>query len=586
MNAAVEKLNTKLETATDRDRVNLLLDRAFELRHQDPRQTYEDATAALDLARQFDLKRGIIEALNMISVSHDVRGDYDQAIENSLEALRLAQEYGIDDLQPVIYNNLGISYKNQGDFDYALECHFKVLEIKQKNQDKYGMGAAQYNIGNTYFQLKEFEHSLQYLFLAVDHFKEANFSLGVSLCLSKIGEIYLEEQDYEKALDFLEQARPFYEEMQDKKGLANTWRVIGSVRIRLQDHDGAQEALDKGLKLAIELEAKQIQFEIYQLLSELYEAQGKSDEALAFYKTYCRVKDLVYNAEKSKLIANIHARYQAEQKEKEARIYRLENVELKSEIQYRQQVEAELRKSNYNLEQLIQEKNEFLGIVSHDLKNPLTHILGVVELMAMYQDNIPENEREQFLDMIRSNSERMLDLIHKLLDINRLESGRMDFNLVPIDIAALVAEVAADYQGRASAKQQTLTFASPENNGIQVLADMDAARQVLDNLVSNAVKYTPLKGTIKVMVAQQEKVARIRVEDNGQGLSPHDMNKLFQKFARLTARPTGDEHASGLGLSIVKKLVESMHGRVWAESTGRGRGSTFLVELPLVTEPD
>lgn len=240
----------------------------------------------------------------------------------------------------------------------------------------------------------------------------------------------------------------------------------------------------------------------------------------------------------------------------------------------------ELQTTNERLSTLNMEMQEIIGIVSHDLKNPITAIRGLSELV---HSGFSEGEQVKEISIqISRTADRMLELVKNILDINRLESGSMQMNTVVFSITPIVESVLRAFAEQAAAKNITL-HCSNESSDALVRADEQAIIQVLENLISNAVKYSPHGKNVFVGVKASQKVVRIEVHDEGSGISPDDMKKLFGKFARLSARPTGGEHSTGLGLSIVKKMVEAMNGRVWCESeTGDGlqTGATFIVELP------
>jgi signal transduction histidine kinase len=154
----------------------------------------------------------------------------------------------------------------------------------------------------------------------------------------------------------------------------------------------------------------------------------------------------------------------------------------------------------------------------------------------------------------------------------------MQLNLAPTDLGPALTSVVETQRPHATAKQQTIHLQS-EAAPVTVAVDPNILVQVLENLISNAVKYSPPGKNIFVRLKQQPSLAWIEVQDEGPGLSAADQKKLFGKFARLSAKPTGGEHSTGLGLSIVKKMVEAMNGKVWCESE-LGRGATFIVGFP------
>jgi signal transduction histidine kinase len=234
---------------------------------------------------------------------------------------------------------------------------------------------------------------------------------------------------------------------------------------------------------------------------------------------------------------------------------------------------------NHSLVELNNEKNEFLGIVAHDLKNPLASILLGVEMLQRYHDRMPLDQQLKKLEDMRTTSRRMQAIITNLLDVNAVDTGK--FHLAParFNISTAVRMVVDDYIERALVKGIILHYEA-ESNVMTAFADSNATIQILDNLVSNAVKYSPFNTNVWVTLRSHETKVHCLVRDEGPGLSEEDKKKLFGKYARLSAKPTGGEHSTGLGLSIVKKLAEAMGGTVWCESK-LGAGATFVVELPI-----
>jgi two-component system, sensor histidine kinase LadS len=256
----------------------------------------------------------------------------------------------------------------------------------------------------------------------------------------------------------------------------------------------------------------------------------------------------------------------------EGTLHQLEtsHQELLQEKTKTQQLNDELRASNH-------EKTEILGIVAHDLQNPISAVRGLAEVLG--DNNLEKAQIPSVIEQISLTADHMLYLVKNLLDSQRLESGAVQLVLAEIDIAPMAESTVWHYKSQADAKSIILHY-STEAASILVCADEQATMQILDNIVSNAVKYSPHGKSVFVRVLSNAQNVRVEVQDEGEGISPDDMTKLFGKFARLSAQPTGGEHSTGLGLSIVKKMVEAMNGRVWCESE-LGKGATFIVELPL-----
>ena len=253
-----------------------------------------------------------------------------------------------------------------------------------------------------------------------------------------------------------------------------------------------------------------------------------------------------------------------------------------AELLARVRTHLELTKARQDLEQygkrlheLNEEKNEFLGIVAHDLRSPLSNIISSAS-MALEDISDPAQTRD-FIDIMHQSAQHMLHLVENLMDVNAIEQGKVKIEIVPCELSEIVRGIVQAYQRKADAKEQELVLTGDEESLI-AMTDPHATIQVFDNLISNALKYSAPGKRVEVRLTQNAGRVRCEVRDQGPGLTPDDQKKLFGKFARLSARPTGGEPSTGLGLSIVKRMVEAAGGKVWCESQP-GKGAVFIVEL-------
>ncbi len=238
----------------------------------------------------------------------------------------------------------------------------------------------------------------------------------------------------------------------------------------------------------------------------------------------------------------------------------------------------DLANSNDKLNALNQEKSEFLGIAAHDLRNPLTIIINYAELL---EEGGATANTPKFAKHIYAAGTRMRDLIMNLLDAQAIEEGRFSCRLEKCDVAQLIAESVTQNQINASRKGTEVVTEIARR--LYANVDRGTAVQILDNLISNAVKYSPPRSQIRIRASQEFNQVMISVKDQGPGLSAEDQTKLFGRFARLSAQPTGGESSTGLGLSIVKRLVEAMKGSIECQSVF-GHGAIFTVRLPIWNE--
>lgn len=244
-------------------------------------------------------------------------------------------------------------------------------------------------------------------------------------------------------------------------------------------------------------------------------------------------------------------------------------------------IQRELAKKNAELERLNELKNQFLGMAAHDLRSPLGAIQSFSELLLESHAVLDAAEQKEFLNEIRALSQFMRQLVDDLLSVSAIEAGRLDLDLRRTDLPALVRKNVARNRLLAARKQIEIAL---ETEDVPPLAlDAPKIEQALDNLIGNAVKFSPPGATARVRLRHTDAGAQIAIQDQGPGISPADMEKLFQPFGRAATKATGGEPSTGLGLAIVKRIVEGHRGKIWLESA-EGKGSTFFIQLPSTLE--
>lgn len=244
---------------------------------------------------------------------------------------------------------------------------------------------------------------------------------------------------------------------------------------------------------------------------------------------------------------------------------------------------------NKNLEQakdghLDKMKDDFVSIASHELRTPMTAIRSYA-WMALHKADVPLSDKvERYLVRILISTERLINLVNDLLNVSRIEAKKIAIKCEPIDLLKVVKDVVDEaYYSKSVTKE--IKFAILEQKLPPVLGEPEKLREVLLNLIMNAVKFTPNLGNITISFFTDGKVIETHVKDSGVGISKEDLGRLFQKFGKLdnsyvAASTSG---GTGLGLYISKNLVELMHGRIWASSEGLNKGATFAFSLPIAS---
>jgi two-component system, OmpR family, phosphate regulon sensor histidine kinase PhoR len=221
-------------------------------------------------------------------------------------------------------------------------------------------------------------------------------------------------------------------------------------------------------------------------------------------------------------------------------------------------------------------KSELISIVSHEIRTPLSSIKGYVELLLDEETPTDEETYREHLQVVQANAERLMDLVDVMLDIERIDSGRLQMNFETVDLAYAGHYVRSTFRQAADEKNIQLEMDVPE--GLTVRADLDRLIQALSNLVSNGIKYTPEGGKVSLRAMSENATVHIEVEDTGMGIDPRDQERLFERFYRV-ASSARKIKGSGLGLSITKSIIEAHGGQIEVESHP-SRGSRFSIRLP------
>jgi signal transduction histidine kinase len=236
------------------------------------------------------------------------------------------------------------------------------------------------------------------------------------------------------------------------------------------------------------------------------------------------------------------------------------------------------------VEQLSQanaEKNKFLGMAAHDLRNPLASIRGLTEFLREGSVGPLNPEQKDLIETIHSASQSMLVLVNELLDVAAIEAGELQLHLEAEDLAILIGKSVA-FMNMEAAKKKTCVTIAPAKAAPKLVLDAAKMRQVIDNLLSNAIKYSPPGSTITVTLAADAAhgTCTFAVQDQGPGIPEGERDRLFKDFSRLSVKPTGGEKSTGLGLAICRKIVEAHRGTITAENLAAG-GCEFRVVLPI-----
>ncbi|MBI5765630.1 HAMP domain-containing histidine kinase [Candidatus Falkowbacteria bacterium] len=242
----------------------------------------------------------------------------------------------------------------------------------------------------------------------------------------------------------------------------------------------------------------------------------------------------------------------------------------------------DLAAANKELKRLDDAKSEFLSIASHQLRTPLTVVKGYTSMMLEGSFGKISKIVRDGLQKVYISAEQLISLVDDLLNISRIEAGRLEFNILPVDLAKIAEETVSDFQQKVKEKKIKLAF-HPEPNLPKVATDPQKIKEVISNIIDNSVKYTS-KGEIIVGLHQESQSIIFSCQDTGIGIETDDLPRLFEKFVRGKGMMQVYTEGTGLGMYFARMVIENMGGRIWAESEGKGKGSKFSFSLPLANK--
>ena len=582
---------------------------------------------SLSISEEQNNRRHILRTLSGIGSVYTHLADYQNALEYHFKSLAFSEELSDKNMISTTLGNIGNIYINLAKYTIAAEYLHKSVELAEEVGNKNNLATHLSNLGMVYARMEDYTRALDYINRSLEIWKKLNQKNGIAYCLGNLGSIYTSLKQYPKALDFLHQALITGNEAGNIMACIDSLINIGDIYTVQKDYTIALESYHKALekseqigsrsdaasakgaigiiygnKVYSEFNFENAESNMLEAL-EIFQELGRKLETSRFHRALSDLYRSVHSWEDAynhlEKATSIDVQIRADEahrsiiaSETQKEITKHENARIKAEhereiekLRNEELAEANDRImiQNQQLENLNREKDEIMGIAAHDLKNPLAGIILTIDFLMKYPDAITPTLFKDSLTSIRKSSMRMKDIISSILSSNAAERGVIQMKIEPVECVEIIKSVIGDYSDQASNKLLKIIAELPQNN-VWCSADKSLLQAIFDNLLSNAVKYSPREKQIWVGVTiQPDSLIRCTIRDEGLGLTPQDKEKLFSKFQKLSARPTAGEHSTGLGLSIVKKLVELMGGRVWAESEGKGKGAIFAIEIPAYT---
>jgi signal transduction histidine kinase len=557
-------------------------------------------------ASRLKYNKGDVFSLRLKGIYEDLSNNYEKAIQYYLQSLEAARKIQAPEYEMVALSDLAIAYFSIREPNKAKQFYLQCARMSEKIGKIPSLINTYNNLAVIYTQLKQYDSSRLLLYRAVRLGKplEQQGQISLASTYNNLGNLYFKEKRFDEALPYFRHNLEAHTTGNNLNGLWVARLNIADVYIEKHEFDSARLYAQAAMQLAQQLNSKSKEADSYSILAKLYEYQGNYSKAYQYLKNWYALDTAILQSDTYKTIANLQERFHASEREAENKLLQ-EKVEketirsreitlvaaalaiigvliaigfvIKRNANRRLQATNELIvQQNEKLSELNYEKNSLISIVSHDLSTPFATIQIWGQVLQSDDDRLTE-EQQKALRRIVQAGEYGEKLIRQILDVEKANIGNHKIQLEHIDLRGFVEEVMGDFRPIAHRKNISL-HAEYLGKHLFILSDRHLVSRILENLLSNAIKYTAQGKNVWVSISDEQDTISIKVRDEGVGIDKEELPYLFTKYSKISSRPTDGEASTGLGLSIVKRIVEEINGKITCESE-TGKGSLFTVTL-------
>jgi signal transduction histidine kinase len=564
-------------------------------------QSFDFHSKAKDMAIEMGDSLQYAHALNSLGRLYDGTAAYDRAIEYYENALSIFIKLDDSIGLAYIYSSLGMFHKSQKNFAKALEMINHSLEIRMEEKQWSGVALNYVELSRIYNEENQNDLAYEALQKALEYNKLVPDNQALTAEINThLAEVYRKKKDFKKSMVLIKEAENITNGIDNPYLSMRVYNEFGNLYYDLFQYDKAIYYHDKVVAATQNSSFMEELKDAYLHLANDYEQIGNLRMSYDNFKKYNEIEIIFLNAEKIRLEQQHETRIALENRTKENELLRIEqqkNQELLAEQELlnfaivgiaalifllllmfmaygfkRRRDNALLTDQKNKLADINLQKDTLMNILTHDLMAPFNRIIGLCELSKM-----SEYKEIKYTKMVAEVSRSGLKLIKNILDVNKLESDNTKENVGTVNLNEVFSSKIENYRKDALGKRITVKSDLEVNS--EFVTNQLYLERIIENLLSNAIKYSKLGTEVMVSAQEKNKVLKFIVTDSGPGFTDKDKRILYQKFKTLSARPTGGEDSTGLGLSLVKTLVDKLGGEISLASQV-GKGSTFEVMLP------
>jgi signal transduction histidine kinase/TPR repeat protein len=606
-NKIIDSLKTELsEAKEDTSKVNILNQLASNNFYGKPKLAVQYGEIALKLSSKIHWKKGMAIANNNLGISYWVDANYAESIKYFQKTLLYYQDLknpnGISDT----YNHLGLLHLEIENYRQAFIYLFKAYKINRQTKDKIATGYNLGSIAKTFHKIKNYEKALDYYIKSKEIYKTLPDKNGVGDCYNKIGKIYEDQKQYEKALEYYNKALNNFDESA-KYYLSDSYLEIGRANYHLSlkpENNKAEKLklsiqyLNKALVLFTEFGTFGKINECHQELHKAYRDNGNYRLSLEHFEKNIEIKDNILSYKNEVKLGELKNKKEIELRNKQIEIQKLKINNDSKKVYFlvfitffiailfilffylyifKTSTNRLLIDKNREISNINKQKDKFFSIIAHDLRGPFSGFLGLTELLAEDINSMDKEDIEFAAVNMKSSAHNLNRLLDNLLEWSRMEQGLVPFTPKKYNLLKAVKESTATLQDTADKKNIIIETAI--NESLEIYADHHILQSVIRNILSNAIKFTPREGRIKIQAKKETNGTMISICDTGIGMDAKMLENIFQLDVKNNRKGTEDEPSSGLGLILCKEFIEKHRGKIWIESEVN-KGSCFYFSFP------
>ena len=635
--------NVLKQSLPDSQRIKILNDLLYYYNDIDANRSYELGKEAIVLSEKISNRQDIALTHLHWAIACEATGDYLTSLEYNFKALRDFEEFNDSVSVSAVLNNIGIAYNQLGDYGLAAHFILRAIEIDAHRKDTVGLCSDYINLAEAYFNSKNFsrakywadkafydierlgERSIQgyaaetvaTILLEQGKLDSAEYFIRISQrlgnefdneylsfrSLSDFGKLHFKKLQYDSARFYLKKCIQLSDGKYHSDILVPAMLLLVKCHIAGRSWLAAEQQALTALSLGKQVKSTSIAMESTALLAEIYKAQNKPLKAIEYLQLSLAFKDSVLTALRHGSIdaQTFDLTLQKEKREKELAVSNLEAQDrvviwqrimlalgtvvllsllvmmflIRKAAHDRRKVNALLMQKNLELSNLNHEVSALIDAIVHDLKSPLNSLQGIMYLLEMEVDEKFTKAREFIAkghEVIRNGH----GIIAELLELRDLEENPLVVKYEQVKLESYIQSVVNGFSSYAT--QKKISFQTNATDEVAVLEPI-LLKRILDNLISNAIKYSPADRTVYIAARRSIDGIHVEVRDQGPGFQEKDIPKVFGKFQKLSARPTGGESSHGLGLAIVQLIVNYLGGTIELK-TKWGEGATFILYVP------